>query len=252
MRPYYEEDGVTIYHGEALSVLRSLPDQFIGAVVTDPPYSSGGAMRSDRMQAPSVKYVGSDVETWRPEFSGDNRDQRSFEYWCVLWLSECLRVASPGALLCVFTDWRQLPVTTDAVQGGGWVWRGIVPWDKTEGSRPRLGGFRSQAEYVVWGSAGPMGDPWEGAPAQPGVFRFPVLQSDKHHTTGKPTELMQELAKVCPPDLPVLDPFMGSGTTLVAARNLGRRAIGIETQEQYCSIAAERLRQGVLDLGGAA
>ena len=255
MRPYYQDEYVTIYHGEALDVLRSLPDASIDALVTDPPYSSGGLHRSDRNRPPSEKYVVGGTLLVRPEFSGDNRDQRSYLLWCHMWMTESLRVAAPGALAMVFTDWRQLPTTTDALQAAGWVWRGLVVWDKTEGSRPQLGAFRHQAEYVAWGSAGPMREPWPGAPAQPGVFRHVVRQADKHHITGKPTELMQGLLAVVQPDGVVLDPFMGSGTTLVAAKSLGRRAIGIEIDERYCELAAERVSQGVLDLavaGGAA
>lgn len=250
MSPYYEQSGITIYHGEALSILAALPDESIDALVTDPPYSSGGQFRGDRMSSTTSKYVQTGTATVRPDFAGDNRDQRSFGYWCSLWLSSCLQLAKPGAPACLFTDWRQLPTTTDVLQAGGWVWRGIVGWDKTEAVRPSLGRFASQMEFVVWGSAGPM--PVErGVGCLPGVFRYNILQADKHHVTGKPTKLMTDLLKIVPDGGTVLDPFMGSGTTLVAAKNLGRRAIGVEIEERYCEIAARRLDQGVLDLGAS-
>ena len=250
MREYYRDSHVTIYHGEALDSLRHLESSIVDAVVTDPPYSSGGLHRSDRNRPPSKKYVVGGTLLVRPEFSGDNRDQRSYLLWSHMWMTECLRIARQGALIATFTDWRQLPTTTDALQVAGWVWRGIVVWDKTEGSRPQIGAFRHQAEYVVWGSAGPMRDPWPGAPAQPGVLRHVVRQADKHHITGKPTALMEDIIAVVPPGGVVVDPFMGSGTTLVAAKRMGRRAIGIEIEERYCEIAAKRLSQGVLDFGG--
>ena len=75
----------------------------------------------------------------------------AFLVWCSLWLAECLRVAKPGAPIAVFSDWRQLATMIDAIQCGGFVFRGVMPWDKTEAVRPRMGGFRSQCEYVVWG-----------------------------------------------------------------------------------------------------
>src|SRR5207245_2768302 len=184
-----------LHHGEALAFLRTLPDASADAVITDPPYSSGGQYRGDRQGSTRQKYVPNKTKMVRPDFSGDNRDQRSYQFWSSLWLSECLRIAKPGAPICIFSDWRQLPTTTDAVQAGGWIWRGIAVWDKTTGCRPTLGRFASQAEYVVWGSKGPM--PFKrDVPALPGVFSFAVKPSEKHHMTGKPPALMRELVRI--------------------------------------------------------
>jgi site-specific DNA-methyltransferase (adenine-specific) len=247
MRPYYDCDGITIYHGEALEVLADLPEASVDALVTDPPYSSGGQYRGDRMVDTQSKYVQTGMAVDRADFAGDNRDQRSYHYWCALWLSRALDIAKPGSPACLFTDWRQLPITTDALQAGGWVWRGIVGWDKTEQVRPTMGRFASQMEFIVWGSAGAM--PLErGVGCLPGVFRYNILQADKFHQTGKPTKLMQDLLRIVPPEGKVLDPFMGSGTTLVAARDLGLTAIGVERVEANCEITARRLDQAVLAL----
>ena len=72
------------------------------------------------------------------------------------------------------------------------------------------------------------------------------------HPTPKPLGLMRELIGKCAPLAEIVDPFMGSGTTLRAAKDLGRKAIGIEIEERYCEIAAKRLAQEVFDFGGAA
>ena len=90
--------------------------------------------------------LGSRPETARevPRDVGVQNERGSFGYRCALWLSECLRVAKAGAPICVFTDWRQLPTTTDVLQAGGFVWRGLVVWDKTEACRPAMGRFAAQ------------------------------------------------------------------------------------------------------------
>jgi site-specific DNA-methyltransferase (adenine-specific) len=229
-----------LHLGEALAFLRELPDDSVDAVVTDPPYSSGGQFRADRLQSSAIKYTTNGTKIRRPEFSGDNRDQRGYRFWSALWISECLRIAKPGAPICVFSDWRQLPTTTDAVQAGGWVWRGIVVWDKTEAVRPVLGRFASQCEYVVWGSKGPM--PMDRMPGVlPGCFRHAVKVKDKHHIAGKSTALMRDLVKICVPGGVVLDPFAGSGTTGVAALAEDRRFIGCELTPAYHETATKRL-----------
>jgi len=245
MSPYYQDAHVTIYHGESLFLIPEVGP--FDALVSDPPYSSGGAFRGDRMSDTVSKYVRSGTQALRPEFSGDNRDQRSYLAWVSLWMAAALRSAKPGAMFAVFSDWRQLPITTDAVQAGGWVWRGIGIWDKTNGARPRMRGLRAQCEYIVWGSAGPM-DVAEDSVSMVGVCRRPTVHG-KVHIAEKPLEVMQWLAPLAPIGGTILDPFMGSGSTIFAAKSLGRTAIGIEIEERYCEIAAERCRQEVLELG---
>lgn len=232
----------TIHFGNCLEWLRTLPDGIADAVITDPPYSSGGQFRGDRAQDTNKKYLTTGNQNLYASFSGDNRDQRSFLYWCALWLGEALRVTKPGGVLCCFTDWRQLPTTTDAVQAGGWVWRGIWVWDKTEGVRPQMGRFRSQCEYVVWGSNGPM-PLSEDIGVLPGLFRAVIKSKEKIHTTGKPLDVMNELLRIVPKDGVVLDPFAGSGTTLLAAKLSGRPYLGCELSPEYHRIATERLSQ---------
>ena len=122
-------EGVILYHGDALGILYSLPDLVMDAVLTDPPYSSGGVTLGARQADPAHKYQQSGTKRQYPPMLGDTKDQRSWTMWCTLWLTECWRIARDGAPLLVFTDWRQLPSLSDAVQAAGWKWLGIVPWD---------------------------------------------------------------------------------------------------------------------------
>lgn len=206
MTPTTATERCRLYHGRAEDVMRALAPGSIDALVTDPPYSSGGMFRGDRMQSTGYKYASTEHRHLHADFTGDNRDQRSFTYWCTLWLAEAMRVVRPGGFALVFTDWRQLPSLTDALQAAGWLWRGIVPWDKTEAVRPQLGRFRCQAEYIVWATKGalkPQG------PVAPGVFRHRVDIGDKLHQTAKPVALMRDLLQLCGDE--ILDPFMGGG-----------------------------------------
>lgn len=239
MPPTYE-----LHHGDALAVLRELPTASVDALITDPPYSSGGAFRGDRTNNVQSKYVGwtangRQMGSDLPEFTGDNRDQRGYMAWVSLWLGECLRVTKPGGVLLMFTDWRQLPTTTDAIQSGGWVWRGIVVWDKEVG-RPLKGRFRNHVEYVCWGTHGPL-DAERNPVYLPSVYRCTPPSGDRLHTTEKPLRLMRDLMQIVPKGGTVLDPFAGSGTTGAAALMEGRSFIGVEMTDHYHAVATERL-----------
>lgn len=232
----------TLYLGDSLAVLRELEAGCVDAVITDPPYSSGGAFRGDRAQDTKTKYLstGSGNIEKTSDFGGDNRDQRSFHFWSTLWSSAALRASKPGAPALFFTDWRQLPISTDYLQSGGWVWRGVVPWTKKT-ARPQMGRFSAQCEYVVWGSAGPM--PLErGVGCLPGFYEF-SYPSDREHVTQKPVDLMAAMVEICPAGGLVLDPFMGSGTTGVAAVASGRRFVGCEQSPEYFAIACRRIEE---------
>ena len=231
----------TLHLGDCLEYLKTLPTASVDAVITDPPYSSGGFTRSDRTALPGSKYVHTGTMIVRNEFSGDNRDQRSWGYWMTLWLSECLRIVKPSGYALCFSDWRQLPTLTDVLQSGGWVWRGLISWDKGRGARAvHTGYFRHQCEYIAWGTSGVSVPASHGGPFD-GSITIPVLQSDKHHMTGKPTKLMSDLVLVVPPGSTVLDPFMGSGTTGVACMQTGRNFIGCEIDPGYFEIAKKRI-----------
>lgn len=230
----------TVLDGDALHWLSRLPEGSVDAVVTDPPYSSGGLFQNSRSMATARKYVLNSTRIRRPDFSGDTRDQRSWTHWTTLWLTECLRITRPGGVLLSFVDWRQLPSLTDAVQAAGWLWRGVVVWDKTQGIRSHAGRFRQQAEFIVWASRGAL--PSEpSARALPGIFTAFRDALSLRHQAGKPISLLERLIEVTAPGGLILDPFAGSGSTGVAALRTGRRFLGVEIEPTCRSLALEAL-----------
>lgn len=209
LRPYYEQDGVTIYHGDCR-------DDAITAdvVVTDPPY--GISLDTDYRRFKGK----SDSRTWAP-IAGDAEP-----FDPAPWL------AYPAAILFGANYYAaMLPL-------GKWL-----VWNKRDVGPSRV---LADAELAWHNCAGKSVRVfnwfWVGC-YRKGEMRDPVL-----HPTQKPVALMEWCLMDVAPAGVVLDPFMGSGTTLVAAKRLGRRAIGVELEEKYCEIAAKRLQQGALPM----
>ncbi|HEX4954776.1 MAG TPA: DNA methyltransferase [Thermoanaerobaculia bacterium] len=214
----------------------------IVALVTDPPYSSGGRSSVERAATPLKKYKQTETKVAYDNFEGDQRDQRSWRAWCYEWLAEVYRRAEPRAYCMCFVDWRQLPSMTDAVQMAGWLWRGLAVWDKTLSCRPQPGHFRAQAEFVVWGSKGPLPQREPGDYAiRPGVMSV-GNEVGKVHLTQKPQAICQWLCSIVPQGEGVIvDPFGGSCAVALGAEAAGHRSISIEASPAIASKALSRL-----------
>lgn len=234
-----------LYLGDCLEFMRTMESASVDCIVTDPPYSSGGAFRDDRNKRTVEKYQNTGTDKEYPNFMGDSRDQMAHYYWCALWLGQCSRVLKPGMVALVFTDWRQLGTTINAFQIGGFVWRGVVPWNKTEAARPTRGRFRAQCEYIVWGTVGPMIERTEEC--MPGFFTYTVKPNEKQHVTGKPLSLIIDILRIVGTEPAVIfDPFMGSGTTGEACAVLGHNFIGCEIDESYYRVSEQRIKSASL------
>jgi hypothetical protein len=206
-KPYYEEDGITIYHADCHEILPSLPK--VDLVLTDPPYGINAARKRN-----SQKYGWSDFEVvgWDVERSSP----------------ELIKLAVLGGMAAI-------------VWGGNYFSDALAPsskwlvWDKGQTD------FSLADVELAWCS-------WNGAARRIILPRSVALQDGKVHPTQKPLAVMAWcIAQAGRPET-IIDPFMGSGTTLVAAKNFGCRAIGIEIEEKYCEIAVQRLAQEVLPL----
>lgn len=228
--------------GDCVAIMRTLPAESVDAVITDPPYGSGGFTLKDRMRTSKEKYVsgGAKYATALPDIEGDSVHPAAWEAVIRDFLKESVRVLRPGSSVLVFIDWRNDATMTELLFASGLRPQGKICWDKGRASRPRRGGFRQQSEFIHWatkGSLKPAGDIYLD-----GVLHYRSIVNNKRHITEKPLELMSELMRVCAPNGAVLDPFMGSGTTGVAAVASGRRFVGCELVPQYFDTAVERLR----------
>lgn len=226
-RPYYERDGITLYHADCRELL---PYVAADVLVTDPPYGMAHVSHSSdlpgrksrpgwRSRWHGIRIAGDDSTALRDavlEWWGTDRPALVFGTW---------KTAQPRGV-------REILIWDKVVSTG--TGDLSVPW------RPSW-----EMVYVIGqGFVGPRGH---------GVLQcsLPTMAPERSwHPTPKPWRLIADLLAKCPLGT-VLDPFAGSGTTLVAAASLGRRAIGIELEERYCEIAANRLAQGVLPFEAA-
>jgi site-specific DNA-methyltransferase (adenine-specific) len=188
-----------------------------------------GIPRSGQSLAPRKEASNSahDLQT----FPGENRDQRSYRSWLTELLTEAYRATVEHAVAAVFSDWRQEPTTSDALQMAGWAWSGTIPWIKPA-SRPRKGGFKQASEFITWGVKGTLDHSRDLY--LPGYFIASQPRKDRVHITQKPIRIMQKPVRICPHDGTVLDPFTGSGTTGVAALREGRHFVGTVRPPRRC------------------
>ena len=243
MTPYYDEDGITIYHGDCLAVLPMLDP--VDLVLTDPPYSLSVAGDHENRRGKGKRRLNF--------FAGDTD-------WSTMTTDVLSRLAVAAQLtpaLYVWCGHRQFGPIVEMLEAAGFstrflVWRKLCPVPAPPGV-----GWDSAAELCVY--AFRTGRKWM---PPTGTKCANVIEADSYrhgqpgkvdHPTQKPLITARRPIEfsTAPGDL-ILDPFMGSGTTLRVAKDMGRRAIGIEIEARYCEIAAKRLAQGVLDFGESA
>lgn len=233
--PAFQNELVTLYHGDSLDILPLILDEELAAIVTDPPYSSGTRTEAKRGSAQKNAMLRGARFRKRP-IANDQLTTPGF-----VWLiREVFGLAVPwlrdGGHALSFIDWRQWPNLLGALESLNLRSNNMVVWDKlTMG----LGnGFRNRHELIIHASRGV---PIPCDRSIPNVIRCP-RDRNVDHQSPKPVPLLEKLLRVVssPGDL-VLDPFVGAGALLVAANRLGRRAIGIEIVEKDVRTAIARL-----------
>lgn len=235
MTPYYDDGQIQIWHADCRDVLPTLAPGSIDLVLTDPPYGVGYVTawrsRTDPLVAPIAGDESLDLlAVAMPHIERSLADDRhAYFFASAAKIGETQEIVGSTLKVKNVLVWDKGDAGSvgDLEAGYGVNWEGIIYANK---GRRALNGPRPRALFRY---------DWSGT-------RDPV------HPTVKPVGILQVLiAKSSNPGELILDPFMGSGTTLRAAKDLGRRAIGIELEERYCEIAVKRLQQAVLPLEDA-
>ena len=253
MKPYYEHAGITIYHGDCREVLPSLQVD-VDLFFTDPPYNVSA--RSGRENTTIGRVKRKHIVGERPDGSESYREiRRSFGEWDFgfnpqPFLAETQRLLREGGSLIAFLSEFLIAQYLESELDH----RCMLYWRKTNPAPNFRGLYQRAVEMAIWQTKGGKWTFNDGG-ATPNFSAAPIVSGWKcentdearEHPTQKPVALIAEwmLRHSNEADL-VVDPFMGSGTTLRAAKGLGRRAIGIEIEEKYCEIAVRRLSQEVL------
>lgn len=223
-KPYYEKDGITIYHGDCLEVMQDFEDKSFDLVLTDPPYGDG------------IGYgrFGKQIE---------NNEDESINYAV---LPEIARVLREDSVCYLFTNWRFSPqITAFLGEWGGFSIRTMLVIVKNNIGMGH--GFRNQHEFCF---VLEKGKPKYNGNDMSNVQFMRHINHDKNtHPHEKDTYMLQRFLEHASAESDTtLDPFMGSGSTLVAAYQLGRKAVGIEISEKYCEIAAKRLETATIPM----
>lgn len=220
MKPYYDHGGIRIYHGDCREISVGIDAAAVDLVVTDPPY--GVSERTDRLSK------GRSVLAWSHDFPPVYGDDKPFDPSHLMRFG---KVVLFGANY--YAD--KLPSSPS------WI-----VWDKRDGMASNDNADCELAWSNVGGPARVFRHLWSG------MLKASERAENRVHPTQKPVALMAWIVNEhSEPGQTILDPYMGSGPTLRAAKDLGRKAIGIEIEERYCEIAANRLRQSVMQFGAS-
>lgn len=241
MKPYYEDtdSGIVIYHADCREVLPSVSG--VGLVFTSPPYNLSGDGWSDHNHVWDGLADGYDTH-------GDDMEHSEYRAWQQEVTQLCWdSLADDGALyynhkpICRGGGAAKLPIELIAP---GLPIRQIIIWDRGSGFNRNRMGYVPTQEWILM-----VAKPEFRVTSTTvnDIWRVPFEIGNEHPAPFPLSLARRAIATTAGPSL-VLDPFMGSGTTLRAAKDIGRRAIGIDISERYCEIAAKRLAQGVLEL----
>jgi len=247
MKPYYQDESVTLYHGDCLSTMREMPTDGVDLVFTSPPYNLG-VTTGGGFPSSGGKW---DSAALRDGYA-EHDDAMPFEEY-VAWqqevLLECWRLIKPtGAIYYQHKPRVQAGLLqTPLALIPGLPVRQIVIWDRGSGMNFAPTHYVPSHEWIVVIAGPAFRLKNKGASGHGDVWRASPVTGSKHPAPF-PLSLPARAIESTGAQV-VLDPFAGSGTTLRAAADAGVKGIGIELTAHYCDMAVDRLAQGVLDFG---
>jgi site-specific DNA-methyltransferase (adenine-specific) len=253
MRLYYEQDGIVIYHGDCREAMRDIATGSVRCVMTSPPYNQLGASGISPSGLWAETQCGAGfVNAWNQNGYDDALNEKEYQKRQNQIFGGMSRRICAGDASLFYNHqirWRDgvclHPVTW--FRPHGWALRQEIVWNRGGGMMFNARMFVRFDERILW-FVRPKWK-WNQEAVGFGTVWDIAREQRKQHPVAFPETIPLRciLATTDSGDT-VLDPFMGGGTTLVAAKRLGRKAIGIELEEKYCEIAAKRLAQGALPL----
>lgn len=247
-KPFYDEDGITIYHGDCREILPQLEPESITLLWTDPPYGHGN-MDGD-LQSARVGVKGARQEDAIPIANDSAEDMRIVVDAALSLAVPLLRSDCCCCCCCCCGGPRPtFAWLAERMDQSGLSFFHSIIWDKTARG-PGMGWrFRRDHEMIMVAHRKGGRLAWSDREVAVSNIVRERPPQDRVHPNEKPIDMVGRFIRLTTDEEDtVLDPFMGSGTTMRAAKDLGRKAIGIEIEEKYCEIAVKRLAQGVLAL----
>jgi len=240
---FYRDEMGVLYCGDALVILRQLPDESVDMILTDPPFMISQDVTIKR--ASHYKYKGKDILLDFGEWDKQWSDDDAYLDWCKVWLKECVRVLKDYKHLLFFFDKRKISYVWEYLEGLGMVGRSPLFWIKSNPCpQARKVSFMKATEMCLWFTKKEVRQGyfnWQLG-QHPDYVVAPIPTHGRIHPTQKAEKPLEVWIKYLTGEGDViLDPFAGSGTTLVVAKRLNRRFIGIEIDEEYCKATVKRL-----------
>jgi len=211
IQPFYNVDGISLYKADCRTAIASLPP--VHWTITDPPFNANYG------------------------FENDNLTKQEFYNFTAEWISKAEEKTTEGFIIIVdpkyIEPFHKIGITK-------FPYHHTYTWFKKNAMRGMQGGFANKTEIIVWTARKPAkvdrypNDVWE----------IPLIPRDVNHPTPKPIKLLELiLRKFTYEGETILDPFAGSGSTLRACKELGRKAVGIEIEQEYCNIILNEVGQ---------